>query len=50
MDPVCGMIIDPDTCAVTLDWHCTRLLFCSDVCRDRFVDDPDRYVQPMAGR
>lgn len=46
VDPVCGMVIDPAACLVTLDWSGERVFFCSEACRDRFVADPDRYGQP----
>ena len=36
--------IDPDSCTATPDWHGQHLHFCSESCRDRFVDDPDRSV------
>lgn len=43
VDPVCGMVIDPASCSITLDWHGRPLFFCSEECRGRFTDDPDRY-------
>ncbi len=45
VDPVCGMIIDPDSCLVTLERNETRLYFCSEACRDRYCADPHRYGQ-----
>ena len=42
VDPVCGMIIDPDSCLVTLERNETRLYFCSEACRDRYCADPHR--------
>lgn len=44
VDPVCGMVIDPDTCTATIDWQGERLYFCSEACRDRFSGDPGRYL------
>ncbi len=44
IDPVCGMLIDPRSSAVTLDWHGTRRFFCSDGCCERFLADPTRYA------
>ncbi len=46
VDPVCGMIIDPDSCLVTLERNETRVYFCSEACRSRFRADPHRYRQP----
>ena len=42
VDPVCGMDLDPGQ-AVPLDWHGEEILFCSERCRDRFLEAPDRY-------
>ncbi|MDQ3146928.1 MAG: YHS domain-containing protein [Actinomycetota bacterium] len=46
VDPVCGMVIDPEACLVTVEWHDDRVFFCSEACRDRFVAEPDRFVHP----
>ncbi len=48
VDPVCGMVIDPEACLVTLEWRSERVFFCSEACRDRFVADPGRYGQPAS--
>ena len=53
IDPVCGMAIDPQTCTVRLDadGKGEAVLCCSDSCRDRFLDAPERYgTTHSAGR
>ena len=45
IDPVCGMTVSGDT-----DHHLihqgAKVLFCSDSCQQKFVEDPDRYLNP----
>ena len=41
-DPVCGMRIDPDE-AVEATRRGETIRFCSETCRDRFLQDPERY-------
>ncbi len=52
-DPVCGMQVATTSDRHT-DRHGTRFYFCSDGCRARFVEDPQRYLacseKPHAGR
>lgn len=43
VDPVCGMELDEEASDAELNWHGARLLFCSEVCLRRFLDDPNRY-------
>ncbi len=46
-DPVCGMTVDPDTSKGGSDQHAgVTFYFCSEACRDQFVADPGRFVQP----
>src|SRR5207248_9410415 len=42
-DPVCGMELDEASADARLNWEGARLLFCSEDCLRRFVQDPDRY-------
>ncbi len=42
-DDIIGRYADPDSRALTLDWHGTAMRFCSEACRDRFVEHPSRY-------
>ena len=48
-DPVCGMIVDPHT-AKHRHTHAGRpYYFCSDGCREKFIVDPSRYLEPEEG-
>ena len=49
MDPVCGMELDEASANARLNWDGTRLLFCSEGCLRRFVEDPDRYSAASIG-
>ena len=42
-DPVCGMRIDPDDAAATVEHDGETIYFCSEACRDAFVADPEAY-------
>jgi YHS domain-containing protein/uncharacterized membrane protein YraQ (UPF0718 family) len=42
-DPVCGMRVDPAAAPAQLDHRGKRLYFCSEQCRDRFLEHPERY-------
>ncbi len=46
VDPVCGMAIDPTAAAASMEVDGERVYFCSDACRQRFVDKPTAY--PLA--
>jgi Cu+-exporting ATPase len=43
-DPVCGMEIDPNDAAATVDHEGQTYYFCSQDCADSFQDDPDSYI------
>ncbi len=47
-DPVCGMMIDPHTTAHRTDHGGRPYYFCSAGCREKFLADPERYVDPSA--
>jgi putative ABC transport system ATP-binding protein len=44
-DPVCGMPVDQWTATFFRDWQRRRFVFCSNRCRERFGQEPDRYAQ-----
>jgi YHS domain-containing protein len=49
LDPVCGMRIDPAVATAALVHQGHHLYFCSEHCRDRFQEQPDRFsALPMA--
>ncbi len=43
-DPVCGMEISEDSAAVTASYCGHPYFFCSEECRDKFVNDPRAFV------
>ncbi len=43
-DPVCGMKIDTEDAAATVDYEGKTYYFCSQVCRDTFVADPASFA------
>jgi Cu+-exporting ATPase len=52
VDPVCGMTVDPERAAGTLDYNGTTYYFCSKGCVAKFSADPQKYLsgqrEPMA--
>jgi adenylate cyclase len=43
IDPVCGMELEEAAAEAELTWRSSRLLFCTEACLRRFLDDPHRY-------
>jgi adenylate cyclase len=48
VDPVCGMQLDDGSSEAQLNWHGHRVLFCSEGCLRRFLEEPARYVDASA--
>jgi Cu+-exporting ATPase len=48
-DPVCGMDVDTSTDKPAAEHRGTTYHFCSQHCRERFVDDPERYLEIGTG-
>jgi YHS domain-containing protein len=44
-DPVCGMQLDDQSSEAQLNLEGQRILFCSEVCLRRFLENPHRYVK-----
>lgn len=44
LDPVCGMTISAEEATGTAVHQSKTFHFCSEQCRQRFLEDPDRYV------
>lgn len=42
-DPVCGMSVNPDAAAGSFEYHGQIYYFCSNHCKQKFQDAPDRY-------
>jgi Cu+-exporting ATPase len=46
-DPVCGMRIDPETAAEgSYEYRGATYTFCNPRCRERFIADPGKYLDP----
>lgn len=45
-DPVCGMTVDPATAKHRAEVDGTAYFFCSDGCRTKFEEHPQRYLHP----
>jgi YHS domain-containing protein len=43
-DPVCGMRVNKNHAAASMDYHGLRYYFCVEECRTKFSEDPARYV------
>ncbi len=44
VDPVCKMLVQPETAAAKFDYDGTTYYFCAVGCKERFAADPQRYV------
>ncbi|MBW3570514.1 MAG: heavy metal translocating P-type ATPase [Gemmatimonadetes bacterium] len=47
-DPVCGMMVDPETAAGTTEYGGKAVYFCSPACKQKFDADPDRFAASIA--
>ncbi len=47
-DPVCGMSVNPATAAHRAEHGGQAYYFCAQRCKEKFVADPARYLQPPA--
>ena len=45
VDPVCNMLVTPETAAATHDHEGKRYYFCAAGCRERFAADPEKYLR-----
>ena len=45
-DPVCGMMLDPQTAKYRAEAGGATYFFCSSKCREKFVAEPARYLKP----
>ncbi len=44
IDPVCGMKIDEHDAPATTEYEGVTYCFCSQVCKQAFLEEPQRYV------
>ncbi len=45
-DPVCGMDVTLESKGGTALWQGETYAFCSEKCRTKFIDDPERFLHP----
>jgi len=46
LDPVCNMSVDRDSAPAQTEWHGITYFFCANGCREDFLKDPDKYLNP----
>ena len=46
-DPVCKMLVSAETAAGSYEYSGEIYYFCAVGCKDRFVNDPDKYLRPQ---
>jgi len=46
-DIVCGMDLDMENVRHSFEHNGTEYYFCSDGCKSRFVEDPDRFADRL---
>lgn len=49
-DPVCGMIVAEAATAPRVTWAGGQCLFCSEACRLRFMENPERFSSAFSSR
>ncbi len=48
-DPVCGMEVDEQKAAATMDYKGKTYYFCALGCKVAFEKEPEKYLQPKKG-
>lgn len=49
VDPVCGMEVSRNTAAAHAEYGGETYFFCAPVCRDRFLEEPEKYLPEESG-
>lgn len=49
-DPVCGMRVDPQNAAASMEYQGKTYYFCSDDCHQKFMQNPAQYAGQSARR
>jgi Cu+-exporting ATPase len=49
-DPVCGMNVEPDEAAASVEREGETFYFCSEKCREKFKKDPEGWISGEAGK
>ncbi|CAB1074556.1 hypothetical protein D1AOALGA4SA_2375 [Olavius algarvensis Delta 1 endosymbiont] len=47
LDPVCGMTVNQRIADIATTIQGRKYYFCAEGCRDAFVADPDKYLNPV---
>ncbi len=50
IDPVCGMLVPENQDRFTCNIEGDRFYFCTEACRRRFQENPDKYLQAGSPR
>lgn len=48
IDPVCHMTVNPQESAIFIDHDGERYYFCAESCKQKFLDDPIKYIKPKS--
>ena len=49
IDPVCGMEVDPQNAAATLEYQGQTYYFCAEGCKRQFEQNPEQYLRQSSG-
>ncbi len=49
VDPVCKMLVLPETAAAEYEYSGTKYYFCNPGCKERFAADPEKYLNATEG-
>lgn len=44
-DPICEMEVEPSEAAANYEYEGTTYYFCAVGCKDKFAQDPEKYVE-----
>jgi Cu+-exporting ATPase len=47
-DPVCGMMVDPETAPAIAEYQGQTYCFCAPGCKGAFEKDPEKYLEADA--
>jgi len=45
-DPVCGMMINSQSAAASIEYKGQTYYFCSKMCKAMFEREPEKYIKP----
>ena len=48
IDPVCGMEVDENAAPATAEYDGETYYFCSEKCREEFMQNPDQFIELAA--